>query len=105
MTRWNDIPASNVSMKRKRGFTMDRLSIILTLIVGATVTGVLVIAVMSVGWYSWLAIGGAAAVGFLLSWPASYFVSRRIKRQDPNWDETRVDKVEGVVPDPSKKED
>lgn len=83
---------------------MDRLSIILTLVVGSTVTGALVITVMSLGWYSWLAIGGAAAVGFLLSWPASYLVSRRIKRQDPEWDETRVDDVDGVVPDTSAKE-
>lgn len=83
---------------------MDRLSIVLTLIVGSALTGSLIIAVLSLGWYSWLAIGGAAATGFLLSWPASYLISRRIKRQDPAWDETRVDNVEGVIPDPSSKE-
>jgi hypothetical protein len=83
---------------------MDRLSIILTLIVGPVVTGGLIIAVMSLGWVSWLAIGGAAAVGFLLTWPASYLISRRIKRQDPGWDESRVDDVDGIVPDPSAKE-
>jgi len=83
---------------------MDRLSIFLTLIVGAMVTGGLVIAVLSLGWYSWPAIGGAAALGFMLSWPASYAVSRRIKRQDPNWDATKVDRVAGVIPDPSAPE-
>ena len=83
---------------------MDRLSIFLTLIVGAMVTGSLVIAVLAMGWYSWPAIGGAAAVGFLLSWPASYLISRRIKRQDARWDETKVDRVEGIVPNPAAPE-
>ena len=83
---------------------MDRLSIFLTLIVGAMVTGGFVTAVLALGWYSWPAIGGAAALGMLLSWPASYAISRRIKRQDPDWDETRVKRVDGVVPDPNAPE-
>lgn len=37
---------------------MDRLSIVLTLIVGSALTGGLIIAVLALGWYSWLAIGG-----------------------------------------------
>jgi len=83
---------------------MDRLSIFLTIIVGAMVTGGLVTVVLSLGWYSWPAIGGAAALGVVLTWPASYVISRRIKRQDPNWDATKVDRVEGVIPDPSAPE-
>ncbi len=83
---------------------MDRLSIFLTLAVGSVVTGTLIIVVLSMGWYSWPAIGGAAATGFVLTWPASYVISRRIKRRDPNWDETRVDKVQSSVPDPSARE-
>lgn len=78
---------------------MDRLSIFLTLIVGSFLTGTLIIAVLVAGWYSWPAIGGAALLGFLLSWPASFLVSRRIKRQDPAWDETGIDLIDGVVPD------
>ena len=83
---------------------MDRLSIFLTLIVGAMVTGGLVVLVLSLGWYSWPAIGGAAVLGVALTWPSSYVISRRIKRQDPNWDATKVDRVEGVIPDPSAAE-
>lgn len=83
---------------------MDRLSIFLTLAVGAMVTGGLVTAVLSMGWYSWPAIGGAAVLGLLLTWPASYAISRRIKRQDPDWDAKRIDKVEGVIPDPTAPE-
>ncbi len=78
---------------------MDRLSIILTLAVGAMITGTLVIVVMTLGWYTWPAIGGAALIGFLLSWPASYAISRRIKRQDPDWDETKVEDVDRVIPE------
>jgi hypothetical protein len=83
---------------------MDRLSIILTIIVGAMIAGSLVIVILSLGWYSWPAIGGAAALGAVLTWPASYAISRRIKRQDPNWDATKVDQVEGIIPDPSVRE-
>jgi putative flippase GtrA len=83
---------------------MDRLSIYLTFIVGAVTTGVLVIAVLVMGWYSWPAIGGATAIGFVAAWPVSYIISRRIKRQDKGWDETRVDDVESVIPDPAARE-
>lgn len=83
---------------------MDRLSIVLTLAVGSALTGVLIITVLSLGWYSWPAIGGAAAVGFVATWPASYLLSRRIKRQDPHWDETRADRIDGVIPAPSAPE-
>lgn len=83
---------------------MDRLSIFLTIIIGAIITGGLVAGVLSLGWYSWPAIGWAAALGVALTWPASYVISRRIKRQDPNWDATKVDRVEGVIPTPSAPE-
>jgi hypothetical protein len=83
---------------------MDRLSIYLTLIVGATITGTLVTGVLVLGWYSWTAIGIAATVGVLATWPASYLISRRIKKTDPDWDETKVERVEGAVPDPKAPE-
>ena len=83
---------------------MDRLRIYLTLIVGPMISGGLMIAVMSLGWYSWTAIGGAMALGLLLTWPASHFISRRIKRQDSDWDETKIDRVEGIIPDPNAPE-
>jgi hypothetical protein len=88
----------------ERDNQMDRLSIYLTLIIGPILTGGLIIAVMSFGWYSWLAIGAAAALGVALTWPTSYAISRRIKRQDPDWDATKVDRVEGVIPDPAAPE-
>jgi hypothetical protein len=64
----------------------------------------MIIAVLSLGWYSWTALALAAALGTLLTWPASYVISRRIKRQDPNWDETKVEHVQDVIPDTSARE-
>lgn len=78
---------------------MDRLSLYLTLATGPVTTGVLVIAGMSMGYYGWPVIGIAAATGFVLAWPAAYLVSRRIKRQDPDFDHTKEDRT-GLVPDP-----
>ena len=83
---------------------MDRLSIILTLIVGSLLSGGLVTTVLVLGMYSWPAIAGAAGVGFVLSWPVSYVISRQIKKEDPSWDETRVEDVEGIIPKPNAPE-
>jgi len=78
---------------------MDRLSLFLTLATGPVTTGGLVIAAMSMGYYNWPVIGTAALIGFLLSWPVAYLVSRRIKRDDPDFDHTRKDEA-GIIPDP-----
>ncbi|SHM06984.1 hypothetical protein SAMN05443432_104311 [Roseovarius litoreus] len=82
---------------------MDRLSLFLTLATGPVTTGGLVIAAMSMGYYGWPVIGTAAAIGFLLAWPAAYLVSRRIKRHDPDFDHTRENRT-GVIPDPQAPE-
>lgn len=89
----------SVQFESYKGIAMDRLSIILTLAVGSVTMGTLIIFVLSMSWYSWLAIGGAAGIGFLVTWPISYLISRRIKRQDPNWDETEGKRVKGAIPD------
>jgi putative flippase GtrA len=81
---------------------MDRLSILLTLATGAVTTGALVIAVLSVGWMAWGPILAATALGFVLAWPAAYWISRRIKRHDPNFDHTR--RPGSFVPDPAERE-
>ena len=63
---------------------------------GAVLVGGLVIIVLSLGWYNWVAIATAVVIGFVLSWPAAYFISRKVKRADPDWDETRVDETDSV---------
>ena len=83
---------------------MDRLSMFLTLMTGAVLTGALVIAAFSLGWYGWPAVIGATVIGFGASWPSAYLISRWIKRHDPGWDETRVDRIDRNVPDPNAPE-
>ncbi len=75
---------------------MDRLSIILTLMTGAVLTGGLVVIAFTFGLYGWPAILGAAIIGFGASWPVALMISRRIKRQDPAWDETRIERTDSV---------
>lgn len=82
---------------------MDRLSMFLTFMTGAVLTGSLTIAAFAAGIYSWPAVLGAAAIGFVLSWPAAYWVSRRIKQWDAGWDETRKDRTD-IIPRPSEPE-
>lgn len=81
---------------------MDRLSILLTLVTGAVTTGALVIAVLSLGWFAWGPILAAVACGWLLAWPAAYWISRRIKRKDPDFDHRR--RPASVIPDPDAPE-
>lgn len=64
---------------------MDRLSIFLTLMVGAVIAGGIVIAAFSIGYYSFWPVVIAAVVASIATWPVSYHVSSRIKRNDPNW--------------------
>jgi hypothetical protein len=61
---------------------MDRLSIILTLATGAVITGRLVIIVLSLGWVAWGPILGSVVIGWILAWPAAWWISRRIKKND-----------------------
>ncbi len=64
---------------------MDRLSIILTLMTGAVITGIFIVSGFTLGFYSWWTVTIAAGFGYLLAWPAAYVIARHVKRQDPNW--------------------
>jgi hypothetical protein len=77
---------------------MDRLSIFLTLMSGAMITGALVITAFSLGYYTVWAIAPAALIGFALAWPSAYLVSRRIKRRDRAWDHTRIEREATLKP-------
>lgn len=81
---------------------MDRLSILITLMTGSVLTGGLVIAFFTLGWYTWQAIAVSAIIGFLLAWPTAYLISRRIKRKDPDFDHTRG--KSHTIPDPNARE-
>lgn len=82
---------------------MDRLSLVISMFTGAVATGAAVTTVMVLGLYSWLAIGIAAAFGWIAAWPLAYGISRWIKREDPHFDHTRA-KDKGPIPDPTARE-
>ena len=63
---------------------MDRLSIIMTLPIGATIVGVLVIALLSTGMFGWTSLAMSVIAGMIVTWPVSYLISRRIKRKGTN---------------------
>jgi hypothetical protein len=83
---------------------MDRLSLILSLPVGAVLTGGFAITLFNFDLYAWGPIAGAAIAGFALAWPASYLISRRIKRNDPRWNHRKIEDVDSYVPDPKAQE-
>ncbi len=83
---------------------MDRLSIILTMITGAMITGTLVVVFFTMGYYGWGPVIIAVVVGLVGAWPSAWGVSRRIKRKDPSWDETRAEQVPSVIPRPGSPE-
>lgn len=64
---------------------MDRLSIFLTLPIGAMLVGGLAILFLTFGWYGWAPLLAAFVIGGIASWPVSHAISKRIKRQDPDW--------------------
>lgn len=74
---------------------MDRQSIQLALAVDAVPSGGLVTAVLSLGWCYWPALLGVRL---------TFANSRRIKRHDPDRDATKIDRVDGVIPDPAAPE-
>jgi hypothetical protein len=82
---------------------MDRLSILLTLMSGAVLTGAFIVAAFALGFYSWPAVAVCAVAGYALSWPSAYAISRLTKRNDPNWDHTRADRTD-AVPRPAEPE-
>ena len=82
---------------------MDRLSIVLTLMTGAVLTGTLTIVAFTFGYYSWPAVIAAAVLGFLASWPVAYLISRWIKHSDPGWDAEK-NRDASVLPDPTARE-
>ena len=81
---------------------MDRLSIYLTLMTGAVLTGGLVVAAFTFGWYGVAPIAIAVTLGFGLSWPTAWVISREIKRRDPGFDHRRARPA--LIPDPTAPE-
>lgn len=83
---------------------MDRLKYVLipSGVFPALAGGFLIIA-FSLGYYDWPVIAGAVALGAVLTLPAAHLVSRRIKRDDPDFDHRRTPEG-GILPDPAARE-
>ena len=57
---------------------MVALTLILHIFIGSTLAGAMVIGVLAAGYDTALMIFGAAAAGFVLGFPVSWMVTRRI---------------------------
>ncbi|MBB5220895.1 fatty acid desaturase [Amaricoccus macauensis] len=66
---------------------MFRLRYVIVLMTNAVIVGSLIILVLSLGWVGWVPVFGAIVVGFVLAWPAAIVITRRIKANDPAWNE------------------
>ena len=64
---------------------MDRLALYLAMLSGSSIAGAVVIAGLSLGYYSVWTIVIAGIAGALMAWPTGYSISRRIKHHDPDW--------------------
>lgn len=82
---------------------MDRLSLVLTFMTGSVLVGSFVTVVFALGLFSVVTLIIAGGAGLLLTWPMAYFISRKIKREDPGWDETRLERTDSV-PRPGDRE-
>ncbi len=83
---------------------MDRLALYLSLLSWTSISGVLIIALLSFGIYNFWWIVGAAVVALLLAWPSAFIVSRRIKAGDPEWNTRGNRKNAGLFPKPGAPE-
>ena len=83
---------------------MKRLSFYLALLSWTLVSGALIIAAFSLGYYNWWAIALAVVAGLLIAWPSARLVSRRIKNSDPEWSPHRDPFEHGPIPKPERKD-
>ncbi|MGP6087599.1 hypothetical protein [Antarctobacter jejuensis] len=81
---------------------MDRLSWYISLLVFTVVSGALIVTFLAVEWYSWNAIALSVILGLVAARPFGRLISRRIKRDDPQFDPPKI--RPGLVPDPKAPE-
>lgn len=68
---------------------MFRLSHVVLMMTWTIVSGVVLIAAFSAGWYGWMPVVLAVVLGFAIGWPGARLLSQRIKRKDPHYDAAR----------------
>ncbi len=67
-------------MKRK-----TRLSWLLAVLSVACVAGAAYIVALTLGYYNVWAVAVSGAIGLVVGWPLGVWLSKRIKREDPDW--------------------
>lgn len=55
-----------------------------------SVAGAAVIALLSIGWFSWVSFPVSGVVGLAVGVPAGLWTAYAIKREDPNWPPKRI---------------
>jgi uncharacterized membrane protein YfcA len=68
---------------------MHRLRTYMAILAGSCIAGAAIVAALALGYYSWVALAVSVVIGAALSWPTGIWLARRIKRDDPAWDESR----------------
>ncbi len=68
---------------------MTRLGLLMFLSIGVAIPGALIIVVLAFGFVNAGAVVAAGLVGLALALPASQWIARQTKAQDPEWDELR----------------
>lgn len=83
---------------------MDRLAIYLSVLIGSCVAGAAVIVAFTLDYYSVFAFVVCGVIGVIAAYPAGYWVSRYIKRNDPDFDHRKPRRSDGILPDPNAPE-
>ncbi|MEQ9241861.1 hypothetical protein [Roseovarius indicus] len=83
---------------------MDRLAIYLAVLIGSCVAGGLLIAAFALDYYSIWAFVVCGVIGLIAAYPAGYWVSRYIKRNDPDFNHRKPRQSDGILPDPKAPE-
>ena len=52
------------------------------------IAGAVLIACLALGWMTWKAFALAAAVGLVLGIPGGLWTTRKVRRDDPDWNAT-----------------
>jgi len=66
-----------------------RLRHVIVMMTWSLVSGAVLVAAFSAGWYGWMPVALAVGLGLAIGWPLAAGLARRIKRADPHYDADR----------------
>ncbi|MDM8167522.1 hypothetical protein [Roseovarius sp.] len=83
---------------------MDRLAIYFAVLAGACVAGAALIVAFALGYYSFWSFLVCGVIGVVTAYPIGFWISRAIKREDPNFNHRKPRQSDGILPDPKAPE-